>query len=207
MAQVFQIFFKVFVPLTHEGEKGWIFNFVCPGNAMSVSHEEILLLKIGKRNFGFDNICKEKHVYIAYNNEYPHFVVNNITGEMVRYPVRPYVRYYTIAQEWEIQAAFFYYNDITPHWINANYSWGWFDNTTGQWTGAVGLIERDEADCAIFAFAGTYGRSTVAAFTPGIMYAQEYWYTRYPQQLPPTWNLAGLFTRVLQFTIDLKTKL
>ena len=31
----------VFVPLTHDGVKGWIFNLVCPGNSMSVSHKDI----------------------------------------------------------------------------------------------------------------------------------------------------------------------
>ena len=107
------------------------------------------------RNLGFDDVCKEKHVIVAYNNE-PFgdvFEVSNITGEMVRYQVQPYVRYRSVAYDWEIQAAFFKYNNITPHWINANYTWGWLDSTTNKWTGAVGLIQRDEADYAIFDFA------------------------------------------------------
>ena len=64
--------FKVFVPLNREGAKGWIFNIVCPGNAMSVSHERLLLLKIAKvnRNLSFDEVCGEKHVLIAYRNQY-----------------------------------------------------------------------------------------------------------------------------------------
>ena len=197
----------MFVPLTHEGEKGWIFNLVCPGNAMSVFHERLMLLKRGNRNFGFDIICKEKHVYIAYNNEWGIFKVSNITGEMVKFPLSPYVHHYTVAWDWEIQEAFFEYNDITPHWTNCNYTWGVLNDTTGQWSGAVGLIQRDEADYAIIAFTGTHPRSKVAAFSPGIMYTPDYWYTRYPRELPPIWNLSGLFTRVLQFTIDLKTKL
>ena len=83
--------FKVFVPLTQDGIKGWIFNLVCPGNAMSVSHERLLLLKNAtlNRNLGFVNVCKEKHVYVAYNNEPEDFEINNVTGEMVRHPVRP----------------------------------------------------------------------------------------------------------------------
>ena len=80
---------KVIVPLTHDGVKGWIFKLVCPGNGMSVSHERLLLLKNATVNWnlGFNDVCKEKHVYVAYNNEWGGFEVSNITGEMVEYPV------------------------------------------------------------------------------------------------------------------------
>ena len=190
----------MFVPLTHNGVKGWIFNLVCPGNAMSVYHEGLLLLKSAtvNRYLGFGEMCYEKHVIVAYNNEPDIFEVSNITGMMVTsglYSVKPYVRYESIAWEWEIQAAFFKYNNITPHWINANYTWGTLNYTTGQWSGAVGLIQRDEADYAIWGFAGTYPRSKVAAFSPGTEYTPDYWLTRYPRELTPMWNLLGLFTK------------
>ena len=186
----------MFVPLTHDGVKGWIFNFVCPGNAKSVSHEGLLLMKnaIVNRNLGFDDVCKEKHVYVAYNNEPWAFEVSNVTGEMVRYPVLPYVSYNSIAWEWEIQEAFFKSNSFKPQWINANYTWGTLNYTTGKWSGAIGLIQRDEADYAIFRFAGTYARSKVAAFSPTV-YLPYHWLTRYPLELPPTWILVGLFTK------------
>ena len=192
----------MFVPLNHDGKKGWIFNLVCPGNAMSVSHERLLLLKSAavNSNLSFDEVCKDKHVLVAYNNEPEVFEVSNITGDMVTtgwpwYSVRPVLRWLPIAWEWELQAAFFKYNNITPHWINANYTWGTLNYTTGQWSGAVGLIQRDEADYAIPCFAGTYPRSKVAAFSPGIDYAPYHWLTRYPLELTPMWNLFGLFTK------------
>ncbi len=186
----------MFVPLTHDGVKGWIFNLVCPGNAMSVSHERLLLLKDAtvNRNLGFDNVCQEKHVYVAYNNEPDAFEVSNITGKMVKYPVMPVVSYDQIAWEWEIQVAFYKYNNIKPEWINANYSWGTLNYTTGQWSGAVGLIQRDEADYAIQGFAGTYPRSKVAVLSATNYWPQR-WLTRYPLELPPTWNLLGIFTK------------
>ena len=185
----------MFVPLTHEGAKGWIFNLVCPGNALSVSHEGLFLLKntTKKRKLGFDDVCVEKQVYVGYINY--GFEVSNITGEMVRWQVQPYVGYETVAYEWEIQAAFFKYNNITPHWINCNSTWGSLNYTTGQWSGAVGLIQRDEADYAIWGFGVTCARSKVAAFSPGIDYQPDHWLTRYPRELTPMWNLLGLFTK------------
>ena len=174
--------------MTHDGEKGWIFELVCPGNAKRVSYKGLLLLKNAtvNRNLSFNDVCREKQVLVAYNNEAPVFEVSNITGEMVEYPVAPYISYGNIAHEWEIQAAFFAYNNIKPLWLNANYTWGTLNYTTGQWTGAVGMIQRDEAHYAIWGFSGTYGRSKVAAFSPGIQYNPKYWLTRYPLELSPT---------------------
>ena len=188
---------KVIVPLSHDGTRGWIFDLVCPGNAESISHKRLLLLKIASVNWnsGFDDMCKEKHVYVAYNNEPPDvFEVSNTTRNMVKYPVRPYMRYLNIANEWEIQAAFFETNNIKPIWLNANYTWGTLNYTTGQWSGAVGMIQRDEADYAICCFGTTSTLSKVAAFSP-TDYAPFHWLTRYPLELPPTWNLLGLFTK------------
>ena len=155
----------MFVPLTHGGVKGWIFNLVCPGNAMSVSHERLLLLKNAtvNRNLGFDDVCKEKQVYVAYNNDAGIFEINNVTGEMVKFPVQLYVSFVQIAYDWEIQEAFYEFNNIKPKWINCNYTWGTLNLKTGQWSGAVGMIQRDEADYAIFGFASTYPRSKVAS--------------------------------------------
>ena len=164
---------------------------------MSVYHEGLLLLKSAtvNRNLGFDEVCKEKHVYIAYNNEPGMFEVNSTTGEMVRYQEWRIVSYWNVAWEWEIQAIFFATYNIKPIWINCNFTWGSLNYTTGQWSGAVGLIQRDEADYAIAGFAGTHPRSKVAAFT-GIDYNPKHWLTRYPLELSPMWNLLGLFTKV-----------
>ena len=185
----------MFVPLTHTGVKGWMFNLVCPGNAMSATHERLLLLKSAtvNRNLGFDEVCNEKHVYIGYNNEQGWFGVSK--GELEKLPLKPYVRYYSIAQEPEIQELFFKSYNVTPHWINCNFSWGTLDYTTGQWSGGVGLIQRDEVDYALHGYAGTYPRSKVAAFSPGTSYMPFHWLTRYPLKQTPLWNLTGLFTK------------
>ena len=154
---------------------------------MSVSHEGLLLLKNAtvNRNLGFDDICKGKHVYVAYNNEPDIFEVSNITGEMVEYPVSNTVSYYKIAWEWEIQAAFFATNNIKPLWLNANYTMGTLNYTTGQWSGAVGMIQRDEVDYAICCFAVTYPRSKVVAFSLGIDYIPYHFLTKFPKEVSP----------------------
>ena len=162
---------------------------------MSVSHEGLLLLKNAtvNRNLGLGDVCKEKHVFVAYNNDLSKIII--LRGKMLEYPVKPYMTYSSMAWEWEIQAEFFAYNNIKPVWLNGNFNWGTLNETTGQWDGTTGMIQRDEADYAIPGFAGTLARSKVADFSPGTFYAPNHWLTRYPVELPPTWNLLGLFTK------------
>ena len=164
---------------------------------MSVTHKRLLLLKnvTVNRNLGLEDVCNEMYVIVAYNDEPFYFEVSNITGNMVEYPVNPFVDYYDIAWEWEIQAGFFKSYNIKPIWLNANYIWGTLNYTTGQWSGAVGMIQRDEADYAMWGFSFTYARSKVVAFAPGTTYQPQYWLTRYPLELSPTWNLLRLFTK------------
>ena len=165
---------------------------------MSVPHNRLLLLKNATVNWnlGFGDVCREKGVTIAYNNRQEWFEVSNITSKMVKYQVTPYMKYWSMAWEYEIQEAFFETNNIQPTWFNANGTLGTLNYTTGQWSGAVGMIQRDEADYAICCFLVTYARSKVAAFSSGTAYLPFHWLTRYPLELPPTWNLLGLFTKV-----------
>ena len=119
---------------------------------MSVSHERLLLLKNAtvNRNLGFDTICRDKHVYAAYQELENTFEVDD-EGVMMRTEIIfEGVTFYNMAWEWEIQAAFLESYSITPHWINANYTWGSLNKTTGQWSGGVGLIQRDEADYTLW---------------------------------------------------------
>ena len=179
---------------------------------MSVSHERLLLHKnaAANINLSFDNVCKKKQVYVAYKNHPGFFEVSSYTGqyknkilyewsfdvskgEMVKYPLWPYVKYKSMSWEWETQAAFFKFYNIKPIWLNTNTA-GTLNYTTGQWSGAVGMIQRDEADYAVAGFTGTHPMSKVAAFSPS-EHLPFYWLTRYPLELPPTWNLLGLFTK------------
>ena len=122
--------------------KGWIIKLVCPGNANSVAHDRLLLLKNAtvNRGLGFDAVCDEKEVVIAYS-ERQHFVddywggsaynrwekefgVDQINGQMwdvkdryeQAHPSKGFL--HPVSHEWEIQETFFNLYNITPKWIN-----------------------------------------------------------------------------------------
>ena len=176
---------------------------------MNVPHKRLLLLKNAtvNGNLGFDNVCKDKQVSIGYNNEYgfklEYEVLNETTeswrqlDKMRKFPVKPYVKDQpsNVAYKWEIQAAFFEHYNIQPIWVWGYFAAGTVNYTSGQWNGLMGLIQRDEVDYVVTTLLQTYERSKVVSFSPGDLYSPLYFYTRFPRELPPTWNLIGLFTK------------
>ena len=94
------------------------------------------------KNVPFDELCKEKHVNIASNNEAGIFNVDPDTGELEKLPLTPYKGFSSITLEWEIQHDFHTHNNIVPHWSDNNGTWGLLDEDTGLWTGAVGMVTK-----------------------------------------------------------------
>ena len=45
-----------------------------------------------------------------------------------------------ISQTWEVLYKFFSLYNIEPIWLNCNFSWGWYDEEQGAWTGCVGKV-------------------------------------------------------------------
>ena len=97
-----------------------------------------------KDDLQFKDLCQEEHeVLIAYNNEEDFFGIDNISNSMVEYPhwflmVGDYGK---LSDDYELLKSFFSKFNIKPTWINCNYTWGWFDDETGHWTGALGQVE------------------------------------------------------------------
>ena len=89
------------------------------------------------------DVCKVSvgKVTIAYNTDPGWFEVDHETQTVVEYPVRPVkgISSY-IAWDWELIKPFLYHYNLTPTWIDCNFTWGMLDKETGTWTGAVGKV-------------------------------------------------------------------
>ena len=134
--------------------------------------------------------------------------------------------------------SFFLIHNIIPTWISAwDYGYrGKYDEETGDWDGAVGLVryyrrinvfqiafiicfqlQRNEADLAIGRWQckkGPFGPSYVALCPPAIEYNPYYWWSRYPPKRTKILNLTELLspiswmlTFVSMFTIVVSLKL
>ena len=199
---------KVFVPLSHDGIKGWVFRFICPGNALSKSHEKLLLLKNAtvNHNLRINDICQEWHVDIAYSSVSSDFYVGyyesngtwvySSSGKMAEYPpVLPMTGFSMICWEWEIQKAFFESNNIVPNWKDISHGFSSLNETTGQWGGSAKMIKSDQADYSVELLHATEERSRIFTFSPGIKRIPYYFLSKSREELPPTWNLLYLFPK------------
>ena len=76
-------------------------------------------------------------INVAYNDDSYFEIVDN---SMVEYPAYIIKGEYTnIPYEFEILEKFFKNKII--NWINCHSTWGWYDDETGRWTGAVGKVK------------------------------------------------------------------
>ena len=176
---------------------------------MSTFHERLLLLKNAtvNRNLGFDDVCKEKHAKIIFYSLFSQSkMFINVTedlgnghfyGDIIKYPRKRFLKNANnVADYWELEDRFLKMNNIKPEWIWINVTdRGLLNETTGQWSGAVGLIQRDEADYAVKNYFASYTMGKVAVLSP-TWYYPLHWVTC-RRKVSPIWNLLGLFTRVL----------
>ena len=114
------------------------FVMTCPG----MSHSSTFTLRDnGEVDDGkvWGDLCREKTVNIAYNNDEDSFLLDDDTGEMLVTSI--YRLTYDPMTEREKLGSFFENYDIIPFWINCNYTWGSYDEDLGKWTGAVGKVK------------------------------------------------------------------
>ena len=98
------------------------------------------------KNVKYRNLCKEQFpVHIAYNYQNLWFEMqnNSMVDTIVKY--KYFHGLFTdmnsyISQNYEILSIFFKNYNIIVKWINCNSTWGWYDDETGKWTGAVGQV-------------------------------------------------------------------
>ena len=77
-------------------------------------------------------------INIAYNND-PAGYFEIVDNSMVEYPANIIEGEYSyIGYNFEILEKFFKNKNI--NWINCHSTWGWYDDETGRWTGAVGKV-------------------------------------------------------------------
>ena len=81
------------------------------------------------------DMCGRKIVRMAYNHVDGEFELDE-DGKVVK---NEYISN-------DVLISFFSSQNLTPVWENANFTWGWFDEETGRWTGAVGLVSHGSMD-------------------------------------------------------------
>ena len=117
------------------------FKLTCQGFYSNLPHK-LTISKDGSANKEYTDLCQapQYNATIAYNNDPGWFELDD-EGNLVEYPVSP-INIHNRGYIWdyEIMKSFLENYHITPTWIDCNFTWGWFDEETDHWTGAVGKV-------------------------------------------------------------------
>ena len=107
----------------------------------STTHDVLISKEISYKSY--KEICsgEKKKVNLGYNNAYDILKIENNTlihdpplGEYL-YGKRTY-----LSNNWEVLSKFFAIYNIEPNWLDCDYSWGWYDEENGTWTGCMGKV-------------------------------------------------------------------
>ena len=79
-------------------------------------------------------------VHIGYNRD-PNFMTVE-DDKLLQVPPKRTVKgeLSAISRVWEVLNKFFSLYNIEPLWLNCNYSWGYYDEEQGAWTGCMGKV-------------------------------------------------------------------
>ena len=90
----------------------------------------------------YKEICggEKVRVHFGYNNEQGIMEVED--NKLLQDPPKRSLKgdRSEISRDWEVLYIFFSAYNIEPIWLNCHYSWGWYDEEQGAWTGCMGKV-------------------------------------------------------------------
>ena len=90
----------------------------------------------------YKEICggEKIRVHLGYNDDIGIMEVKD--NKLLQYPAKrePKGALTAMSQDWEVLDEFISLYNIEPIWLNCNYSWGWYDEEQGAWTGCMGKV-------------------------------------------------------------------
>jgi hypothetical protein len=126
------------VGIRTERSPNTIFHYTCNGNSSLQSTK--LLLRKGYVNQPIGEVCSGVvrvafNQWGAYSEWDPVFEVDMENEKMVEYEPC-----FGCVWDYEILNSFFATYELTPTWQDCNETWGWLDEETGLWNGAVRAV-------------------------------------------------------------------
>ena len=106
-----------------------------------INHDVLISKEISYKSY--KEICsgEPKKVNLGFNNDYNILKVENNT--LMPYPplgTYLYGEMAALSYSWEVLLKFFSIHSIEPNWLNCDFTWGWFDEEQGGWTGCMGKV-------------------------------------------------------------------
>ena len=110
---------------------------------LDTSHDVLISKEIGFTSYKEICIGQKKKVNLGFLGNWFGFEVENNT--LVHTPARileDYIhgRYSNMPHEWEVLSKFFSIHNIETNWLDCDWTYGYYDDELGGWTGCVGKV-------------------------------------------------------------------
>ena len=126
--------FQVKIGLHNGKSPNIVFDFTCEGDFIVKSSK--LLLRNGVINKPISEVCPETFIKIAYNEEMWTYEVDpKDPSKLAEYEDAP-----GTAWDWEMLHLFFSNYNLTARFFDNNGTWGWYDEDTMSWNGAIEMV-------------------------------------------------------------------
>ena len=90
----------------------------------------------------YKEICggEKKRVNFGYNND--PLIINVENNKLLHKPLIRDLKGTSsvVSQDWEVLSTFISFQNIEPNWLDCDWSWGYYDEEQGAWTGCVGKV-------------------------------------------------------------------
>ena len=108
----------------------------------NTTHNGLISKEISYKSF--KEICsgEPKKVNLGFNYDEKFFKVENNTMVHIPRKRKDYLPDFqsTMPYDWEVFSKFFSIHNIEPNWLDCNYTYGWYDEDLGGWTGCLGKV-------------------------------------------------------------------
>ena len=112
------------------------------------THNVLISKEISYKSY--KEICsgEPKKVNLGYNNDYnmqkPEISLMKVENNtLMPYPphgTHLYGEISAVSYVWEILSKFLTVHNIEPNWLDCHFSWGWYSQELGGWTGCMGKV-------------------------------------------------------------------
>ena len=134
---------QVYIPL-QKSSQSFVTKIKCQVNS-NTTHDVLISKEVNWKSS--KEICngEPRKVNLGYVNEkdeHDPFEIQN--NSLVHFPREPKNYMYghspEMALNWEVLSMFFSIHNIEPNWLDCNYTYGWYDDELGGWTGCMGKV-------------------------------------------------------------------
>ena len=130
---------QVHIPKRRTSKKSFVTKMKCQVTSSTTS---VVLISKEIIYKSYKDICsgEKRKVRIGFNNDDHFMVVENNTLTNIPRQSHIFGQVARMSEDWEVLSMFFSNHNLEPNWLDCDWTWGWYDEELGEWTGCMGKV-------------------------------------------------------------------